>query len=72
MLGARVIALTPLLPEGRVSYGGEDWAAVLDPPILTADAGSELRIVSVQGLRLHVQLATYLSSPVKPTSIEGA
>ena len=58
MLGERVMALTPLLPEGRVSYGGENWAAVLDPPTVTVDAGSELRIISVDGLLLHVQLAS--------------
>lgn len=58
LLGATVTSLTPLLPEGRVSYGGEDWQAILEPPALTVDAGSELRVVSVEGLRLHVQLAT--------------
>lgn len=60
MIGERVTALTPLLPEGRVSYGGENWAAVLDPPTVTVDTGSELRIVSVDGLLLHVQLANTL------------
>lgn len=65
MLGARVVALTPLLPEGRVSYGGEDWLAVLNPPTMTVDTGSELCIVSVEGLRLHVQLATSVLPPVK-------
>ncbi len=58
LLGATVTSLTPLLPEGRVSYGGEDWQAILEPPALSVDAGSELRVVSVEGLRLHVQLAT--------------
>ncbi|GAC1389171.1 MAG: nodulation protein NfeD [Ktedonobacteraceae bacterium] len=56
MIGATVIARTPLLPEGRVSYSGEDWAAVLDAPTAVADPGSRLQIVSVEGLRLHVQL----------------
>lgn len=69
MLGTTVTALTPLLPEGRVSYGGEDWLAVLDPPALTVDAGSELRIVSVNGLRLHVQLATPIPAPVDKQSL---
>ena len=55
MIGATVIAKTPLLPEGRVSYGGEDWAAVLDDLTASADPGSKLQIVSVEGLRLHVQ-----------------
>lgn len=72
MLGARVTALTSLTPEGRVRYGGEDWAAVLDPPTQTATAGSELLIVSVQGLCLHVQLAAQLMPSVKSNTIEGA
>jgi membrane-bound serine protease (ClpP class) len=55
MIGARVIALTPLFPEGRVSYGGEDWAAILDPPAASADEGTELQITSIEGLRLHVR-----------------
>lgn len=67
MLGAKVTALTPMLPEGRVSSGGEDWSAVLDPPTLTVDTGSELRIASVDGLRLHVQLATNTLPPADPT-----
>jgi membrane-bound serine protease (ClpP class) len=72
MIGEKVIALTPLLPEGRVSYGGENWAAVLDPPTMTVDAGSELRIIAIEGLRLHVQLATSTLPPVDQRYIEGA
>jgi membrane-bound serine protease (ClpP class) len=72
MIGACVIALTALKPEGRVSYGGEDWAAVLDPPTMSASVGSELRIVSVEGLRLHVQLITYTLPPADRLYIEGA
>lgn len=72
MIGEKVTALTPLLPEGRVSYGGENWAAVLDPPTMTVDAGSELRIIAVEGLRLHVQLATNTLPPVDRRYIEGA
>lgn len=72
MIGEKVTALTPLLPEGRVSYGGENWAAVLDPPTMTVDAGSELRIVAIEGLRLHVQLATNALPPVDRRYIEGA
>jgi membrane-bound serine protease (ClpP class) len=54
MIGAKVTALTPLIPEGRVSYGGEDWAAVLEgaPSI---DAGVEVQVTGVEGLRLHVR-----------------
>jgi len=55
MIGASVEALTPLQPEGRVNYAGENWAAVLDPPDASADPGSELQIVAVEGLRLHVR-----------------
>lgn len=73
MLGAKVTAITPLLPEGRVSYGGENWSAVLDPPILTVDTGSELRVVAVDGLRLHVQLAANTLPPADLTkNSEGA
>jgi membrane-bound ClpP family serine protease len=68
LLGATVTSLTPLLPEGRVSYGGEDWQAILEPPALTVDAGSELRVVSAEGLRLHVQLATPHEAVDKPIS----
>jgi len=70
MVGGRVSALTPLVPQGRVSYGGEDWAAVLDPPTMSVDTGSELRIVSIDGLLLHVQLATNALPPAEHTYIE--
>jgi membrane-bound serine protease (ClpP class) len=55
MLGTNVTAITPLLPEGRVSYGGEDWAAVLVDSDSSVDAGSEVQIVAIEGLRLHVR-----------------
>jgi membrane-bound serine protease (ClpP class) len=55
MIGARAVTLTPLLPEGRVRYAGEDWAAILDIPYTSLDAGAEVQIVSVNGLRVHVQ-----------------
>lgn len=55
MIGVTVVAKTPLVPEGRVRYAGEDWAAILDDPSTSADPGSKLQIVSVEGLRLHVQ-----------------
>jgi membrane-bound serine protease (ClpP class) len=54
MLGASVTALTPLLPAGRVALGGEDWEAMLEDPSSSVDAGTELRIVALEGLRLHV------------------
>jgi membrane-bound serine protease (ClpP class) len=59
MIGAKAIALTPLLPEGRVNYAGENWAAILVPPTPSLDAGSEVQIVAVEGLRLFVQ-------PIRP------
>lgn len=55
MIGSQVIAETPLLPEGRVSYGGEHWAAIMDTPGASADPGSQLEIVAVEGLRLRVR-----------------
>jgi len=43
------------LPEGRVNYGGENWAAVLESSTQSVDAGTEVQIVAIEGLRLHVQ-----------------
>lgn len=54
MIGATVVTLTPLCPEGRVRYGGEDWAAILDPSVPVVEAGKEVQIVFVDGLHLHV------------------
>ncbi len=69
MIGAKVIALTPLLPEGRVSYYGENWASVLDAPTISADAGSALIITGVNGLRLHVRpVRTQLMTDTHPPS----
>jgi|GEM_PF-571497 len=55
MIGARAITLTPLTPEGRVRYGGEDWSAVQDGPAASIDADSEVQIIGIEGLRLHVR-----------------
>jgi membrane-bound ClpP family serine protease len=55
MIGAMVVASTALLPAGWVSYQGENWTAVLEAPATAADPGTELRIVSVEGLCLHVR-----------------
>ena len=55
MIGARVTAITPLHPSGRVMYAGENWAAQVDPPAHGADPGAELRIVRVERLCLHVE-----------------
>jgi membrane-bound serine protease (ClpP class) len=62
MVGAIAIAMTPLMPEGRVDYSGENWLAVLDNPAISLDPGSEVRIVSVEGLRLHVAPASEICS----------
>jgi membrane-bound serine protease (ClpP class) len=71
MIGSTAVATTPLLPEGRVNYEGEDWAAVLEPPAISADPGSEVRIVAVEGLRLHVKpVINTLSNPT-PRYIQG-
>lgn len=69
MIGATATALTPLLPEGRVNYGGEDWAAILDGPSTSVDAGSQVHILAVEGLRLHVVPvhATIHTENVTPT-----
>ncbi len=55
MIGATVIASTPLQPTGRVDYKGENWTAVLDDPSTSVDPGTEVRIVAVEGLLVHVQ-----------------
>ena len=72
MIGAKAITITPLLPEGRVRYEGEDWAAILEGPAPSADAGSEVQIVAVEGLRLHVQLIADRFSNYSPEYIQGA
>jgi membrane-bound serine protease (ClpP class) len=55
MIGAKAVALTPLVPMGRVSYGGEIWSAIVEDPTASADAGSEVQVVAIEGLLLHVQ-----------------
>ena len=55
MIGAKAIALTPLLPEGRVNYSGENWAAVVEGSTQLVDAGTEVQIVAIDGLCLRVQ-----------------
>lgn len=72
MIGATVIASTPLQPEGRVSYQGEDWAAVLDVPSASVDPGTEVRIIAVEGLLLHVQPIVDRFSDPTPKYIRGS
>ncbi len=55
MIGKIVIASTPLQPVGRVNYKGEDWTAILEDPASSADPGTEVKIVGVEGLLVHVQ-----------------
>jgi len=54
MIGATAVTLTSLIPDGRVSYGGENWYAMLLDPDTSVDPGSVVRIVSIEGLRLRV------------------
>jgi membrane-bound serine protease (ClpP class) len=72
MIGAIVVTSTALLPEGRVSYQGEDWMAMLDALTLAADPGTVLRIVSIEGLCLNVQPVVELTSHSSPTYVRGA
>jgi membrane-bound serine protease (ClpP class) len=72
MIGSIVVASTALLPEGRVSYQGEDWTAVLDAPASAADPGTELRIVAVEGLLLHVQPIVAISPNSFPMYVRGS
>lgn len=72
MIGAPVIASTPLKPDGRVIYQGEDWTAVLDDPSASVDPGTEVRIVAVEGLLLHVHPVFDRHSDSTPKYIEGS
>src|SRR6266487_835881 len=72
MIGATVITSTPLQPVGRVKYKGEDWEAILDEPSASVDPGTEVRIVAIEGLLLHVQpVVDRLSNP-PPKYIRGS
>src|SRR6266571_3028968 len=72
MIGATVIASTPLQPAGRVDYKGENWTAVLDDPSTSVDPGTEVRIVAVEGLLVHVQPLIDRLSDSAPRYIEGS
>ena len=72
MIGATVIASTPLLPEGRIEYKGEDWSAVLDDPTASADPGTEVRIVAIEGLLVHVEPVVDKLSESAPRLKEGS
>lgn len=70
MIGGKAVALTPLIPEGRVDYTGENWAAIVDLPATSADAGSEVQIVAVEGLRLHVRPVRAVVDTISNPSLE--
>ena len=72
MIGATVIASTPLQPVGRVNYKGEDWTAVLDDPSISVDQGTEVRIFGVEGLLVHVQPVVDKLTDSAPSYIEGS
>lgn len=72
MIGATVIASTPLQPVGRVNYKGEDWTAILDDPSSSVDAGTEVLIVGVEGLLLHVRPVIDTPSDSAQIYIEGS
>jgi membrane-bound serine protease (ClpP class) len=72
MIGAIVITSTPLQPDGRVRYQGEDWFAVLNDPSVSVDPGTEVRIVAVEGLLLHVQPVFERFSDITPKYIKGS
>jgi membrane-bound serine protease (ClpP class) len=72
MIGTIVIASTPLQPVGRVNYKGEDWTAVLDDPSTLVDPGTEVQIVGVEGLLVHVQPVVDKLSDSAPTYNEGS
>lgn len=70
MIGTNVIASTALQPVGRVNYKGEDWTAVLDDPSTAVDPGTEVQIVGVEGLLVHVQPVVDKLSDSAPTYYE--
>ena len=72
MIGTVVIASTPLQPVGRVKYKGEDWTAVLDDPSTSVDPGTEVQIVGVEGLLVHVQPVVDKLSDSAPTYNKGS
>ena len=54
MVGLIGVAKTPLTPNGKVLVQGELWDAICDSP---QDAGDSIKIISLDGLTLHVQPA---------------
>ena len=52
LVGARAVARTALVPEGKVFLQGEWWNAVSEAEVA---AGAEVEITAVDGLTLHVR-----------------
>jgi membrane-bound serine protease (ClpP class) len=63
LLGAHVVALTPLRPSGQVGVDGERWLAIADDG--PHEKGEELVVHSVDGLTLHVAQ----DPPDRPASV---
>jgi membrane-bound serine protease (ClpP class) len=56
LVGQHAMALTSLAPEGRVRVLGEDWSARLThPDALPIEAGTSVRVVRVEGLKVLVE-----------------
>lgn len=55
LIGARAVVRTALAPTGKVFVSGEIWNAVVEGSRGDAAAGSEVEIVSIDGLTLHVR-----------------
>ena len=52
MVGETGAAITPLTPDGKVFVHGEYWDAVSTTPV---DAGGEVRVLAVEGMKLRVE-----------------
>ncbi len=53
--GQRGRAVSPLNPRGTVQISGEQWSARLAPGQPALEAGAEVEVVSVEGIRLVVK-----------------
>lgn len=68
LIGAEGIAQTDLDPEGTVWVQGETWTARTAGERIPA--GERVRVLAVQGLRLHVARARPPTEPESPSSTE--
>lgn len=55
LVGARGIAEQDLAPQGYIRVRGELWRAVASPPHRVVSAGTEVEIVSADGMQLFVR-----------------